>query len=157
MFDAIGQIFQHVIDFLQPILIPDWKALINLLPVFLVIGVVGPLISLLALGWFLYIVGKPRSRIPYAEPQPRLAELVDGQPVYPVGEPYCTTDRLIYPSGATRCDTCHRDLAVICPKCGTGRAAWIDTCGTCGLVLKINHTVPALRPAGPPPGGAAAA
>jgi hypothetical protein len=157
MFDAIGQIFQHVIDFLTPILIPDWKALINLLPVFLVIGVVGPLLSLLVLGWVLYILGKPRSRIPYSDPQAHLAELVDGQPVYPAGEPYCAQDHLVYPSGATRCDTCHRDLAVVCPKCGTGRAAWIDTCGTCGLVLKINRTVPALRPAGPPPGGAAAA
>jgi hypothetical protein len=39
VFDAIGQIFQHVIDFLQPILLPDWRALIDLLPVFLLIGV----------------------------------------------------------------------------------------------------------------------
>lgn len=157
MFDAIGQLFQHVIDFLTPILIPDWKALINLLPIFLVIGVVGPLMSLLVLGWFIYIVRKPRSRIPYADPQPRPAEIVAGEPQYPTGEPYCTTDQLIYPFGAARCDVCHRDLAVVCPKCGTGREAWIDTCGTCGLVLKINHLVPALRPAGPPPGGAAAA
>jgi hypothetical protein len=157
MFDAIGQLFQHVIDALQPILIPDWRALIDLLPIFLVIGVVGPLLSLLVLGWFIYIVRRPRSRIPYTDPQPRAAEIIDGQPVYPTGEPYCATDRLVYPPGATRCDTCHRDLAVTCPKCGTGRTAWIDTCGTCGLVLQINRTVPALRPAGPPPGGAAAA
>jgi len=157
MFDAIGQIFQTIIDFLTPILIPDWKALIDLLPVLLVLGVVGPLLSLLVLGWVIYILGKPRSRIPYTDPQPRLAELVDGQPEYPAGEPYCATDHLVYPAGATRCDTCHRDLAVTCPKCGTGRQAWIDTCGTCGLVLRIDRTVPALRPAGPPPGGAAAA
>jgi hypothetical protein len=45
MFDAIGQIFQGLIDFLEPILLPDWRALIDLLPIFLVIGVVGPLIS----------------------------------------------------------------------------------------------------------------
>jgi len=157
MFDAIGQIFQTIIDFLTPILIPDWKALINLLPVFLVLGVIGPLLSLLVLGWVIYFLAKPRSRIPYTDPQPRLAEFVDGQAVYPAGEPYCATDHLVYPSGSTRCDTCHRDLAVTCPKCGTGRQAWIDTCGTCGLVLHIDRTVPALRPAGPPPGGAAAA
>ena len=157
MFDAIGQIFQHVIDFLQPILIPDWRALIDLLPVFLIIGVVGPLLSLLVLGWLVYILGKPRSRIPYTDPVAHPAELVDGKPVYPTGEPYCTTDQLVYPAGATRCDMCHRDLSVICPKCGTGRAAWIDTCGTCGLVLRIDRTVPALTPSGPPPGGAAVA
>lgn len=157
MFDAIGQLFQGVIDFLQPILIPDWRALIDLLPIFLLIGVVGPLVSLLALGWFVYILGKPRSRIPYQPPAPQPARLVEGQPVYPPGEPYCAFDRLVYPFGETRCATCGRDLAVICPKCSTGRQAQVDTCGTCGLVLKIDRGVPALRPAGPPPGGAAAA
>jgi hypothetical protein len=157
VFDAIGQIFQGVINFLTPILIPDWKALINLLPVFLVIGVVGPLLSLLVLGWVVYMLGKPRSRIPYADPQPHLAQIVDGAPVYPVGEPYCAFNRLVFPPGTTRCSECGRDLAVICPKCSTGRQAWIDTCGTCGLVLRIDRVVPALRPAGPPPGGAAAA
>ena len=157
MFDAIGRIFQGIIDFLTPILIPDWRALVDLLPVFLLIGVVGPLLSLLILGWFVYVVSKPRSRIPYKDPEPRLAEIVGGRPFYPAGEPYCATDRLILPFGLTRCPTCDRDAAVICPKCGTGRQAWVDTCGTCGLVLQIDQTVPALRPAGPPPGGAAAA
>lgn len=157
MFDALGQIFQGFIDFLTPILLPDWRALIDLLPIFLLIGVVGPLLSLLVLGWMVYVLGKPRSRIAYTDPQPQLARLVDGAPAFPPGEPYCAFDRLVYPPGATRCDSCGRDLAVLCPKCGTGRQAWIDTCGTCGLVLRIDRAVPALRPAGPPPGGAAAA
>ena len=157
MFDAIGRLFQGLIDFLEPILIPDWRALLDLMPLLLLLGVVGPLLSLLALGWFVYIVARPRSRIPYQAPAPQPARIVDGQPVYPPGEPYCPVDRLVYPFGATRCETCGRDLAVICPKCGTGRPAYVDTCGTCGLVLKIDRGVPALRPAGPPPGGAAAA
>jgi hypothetical protein len=157
VFDAIGRIFQGIIDFLQPILIPDWRALLDLLPVLLLIGVVGPLLSLLALGWFVYFVQKPRARIKYEDPKPRLARIVDGAPEYPVGEPYCPFNMLVFPPGATKCTECDRDLAVICPKCGTGRQAWIDTCGTCGLVLKIDQTVPALQPASPPPGGAAAA
>jgi hypothetical protein len=155
--EAIGQLFQAVIDFLTPILIPDWRALIDLLPVFLLIGVVGPIVTLLMLGWFAYLAGKPRARIPYAPPQPMPAQIVDGAPVYPAGEPYCARDRLVYPPGATRCTIDGRDLAVICPKCGVGREAWIDRCGTCGLVLKIERVVPALSPVGPPPGGAAAA
>jgi hypothetical protein len=155
--DAIGQLFQAVIDFLNPILLPDWRALVDLLPVFLVIGVVGPILSLLALGWFVYLAGKPRSRIPYAPPAPQPARIVDGVPVYPPGEPYCAHDQLVLPPGETRCPSCGRDLAVICPKCATGRPAFIETCGTCGLVLRIDRSVPALRPAGPPPGGAAAA
>ena len=157
MGDAIGQLFQGVINFLTPILIPDWRALIDLLPVFLLLGVVGPIFSLLALGWFVYVVGRPRSRVPYRPPAPVPARIVDGMPEYPTGEPYCAFDRLVYPPGSTRCTSCGRDLAVTCPKCGTGRQAWVDTCGTCGLVLRIDRTVPALRPAGPPPGGAAAA
>jgi hypothetical protein len=155
--EAIGRLFQTVIDFLQPILIPDWRALIDLLPVHLVIGVVGPILSLLMLGWFVYFVSKPRSRIPYVEPAPQPAQIVDGAPVYPRGEPYCRYDRLVYPPGATQCTVDGRDLAVDCPKCGTGRPAVIDRCGTCGLVLVIDRRIPALRPAGPPPGGAAAA
>lgn len=157
MFDAIGQIFQGLIDFLEPIVLPDWKALVDLFPVFLLIGVVGPLLSLLILGWVIYFLGKPRSRIPYSAPVAQPARIVDGRAVYPLGEPYCAVHRLVYPFGETRCDIDKRDLAVICPKCETGRPAYIDTCGTCGLVLKIDRAVPALRPAGPPPGGAAAA
>jgi len=156
--DAIGQLFQGVINALNPILIPDWTALVNLLPILLVIGVVGPVISLIALGWTIYILGKPRTRLKYVEPEPHPARIVDGEPDYPAGEPYCPADRLVYPFGATRCQVDGRDLAVICPKCRTGRAAFVETCGTCGLVLKINQAAPAaLRPAGPPPGGAAAA
>ncbi len=157
MGDAIGRLFQGFIDFLNPILIPDWRGLIDLLPVFLLIGVVGPIITLLALGWFVYIAGKPRSRIPYAPPVPVPARIVEGVAVYPTGEPYCAVNQLVFPPGSTRCSDCGRDLAVTCPKCGTGRQAFVDTCGTCGLVLRIDRTVPALRPAGPPPGGAAAA
>ncbi len=157
MFDAIGEIFQGLIDFLEPILIPDWGALIDLLPVFLLLGVVGPILSVLILGWFVYVVRRPRSRIPYSPPAPQPVRIVDGAPAYPPGEPYCNVNGLVFPPGATRCTECGRDLAVVCPKCGTGRAAHIDTCGTCGLVLRIDRGVPALRPAGPPPGGAAAA
>jgi hypothetical protein len=157
VFDAIGQLFQGLINFLEPLLIPDWRALLDLLPLLLLIGVVGPILSLLVLGWFIYLVSRPRSRIPYQPPAPQPARLVEGRPSYPPGEPYCAFDRLVYPFGETRCKTCGRDLAVVCPKCGTGRQALLDTCGTCGLVLRIDRGIPALRPAGPPPGGAAAA
>lgn len=157
MFDALGRLFQGLIDFIEPIILPDWKALVDLFPIFLLLGVVGPLLSLLVLGWVIYFLGKPRSRIPYTPPAAREAPIVDGQPEYPAGEPYCSVHRLIHPFGETRCRVDGRDLAVTCPKCGTGRPAYVDTCGTCGLVLNIDQRLPALRPAGPPPGGAAAA
>jgi hypothetical protein len=155
--DAIGQLVQTLLDLLRPIVIPDWGALIGLLPIFLLLGVVGPIVTLLVLGWFLYVVRRPRSRIPYREPVPVPARVVDGLPQYPAGEPYCPVDQLVYPFGATRCQLCGRDLAVRCPKCGTGREATVETCGTCGLVLRIEPRMRQLQPAGPPPGGAAAA
>jgi hypothetical protein len=157
MGDAVGDLFQGLIDFIEPIILPDWKALVDLFPIFLLLGVVGPLLSLIVLGWVIYFLGKPRGRIPYTPPEPRPAAIVEGSPEYPAGEPYCPVHRLVYPFGETRCRLDGRDLAVTCPKCGTGRPAHIDTCGTCGLVLKIDRQLPALRPAGPPPGGAAAA
>ncbi len=157
MGDAIGQLSQRILDLLTPIIIPDWGALVGLLPILLVVGVVGPIVTLLVLGWFIYGVRRPRSRVRYVEPQPVAAQLVDGVPRYPPGEPYCPVDQLVYPFGATRCDRCGRDLAVRCPKCDTGREAKVDTCGTCGLVLKIAPRLRQLQPAGPPPGGAAAA
>ncbi|HXI46547.1 MAG TPA: hypothetical protein VNH13_09615 [Candidatus Acidoferrales bacterium] len=154
MGDAIGQLVQKLLDLLGPIVSPDWGALVGLLPIFLVIGVVGPILSLIALGWFIYVVRAPRTRVPYVEPAPVAARLVDGVPQYPAGEPYCPVDQLVYPFGATRCERCGRDLAVTCPKCGVGREATIDTCGKCGLVLKIEPRMRQLQPAGPPPGGA---
>ena len=157
MGDAIGRIVQGILDFLTPIITPDWGALIGLLPVFLIIGVVGPILSLLVLGWFIYVLRAPRAHLPYVEPVPLRARIVDGAPVYPAGEPYCPFDQLVMPSGATTCPECGRDLAVRCPNCDVGRAAIIDTCANCGLVLRIEPRVRALQPSGPPPGGAAAA
>jgi hypothetical protein len=155
--DAVSQIVHNILNVLSPILSPDWGALVALIPVFLVIGVVGPIVSLLVLAWFVYVVRAPRARLPYIEPVPVPAQLVDGVPVYPAGEPYCPFDQLVTPPGQTSCPECGRELVVRCPKCGVGRAAYLDTCANCGLVLHIEPRALALRPAGPPPGGAAAA
>ena len=157
MGDAIGHLVTGLLNLLSPILSPDWGALVGLLPILLLIGVVGPIVTLLILGWFIYVVRAPRSRIPYVEPAPVRAALVDGVPVYPAGEPYCVFDQLVMPPGATTCPTCGRELAVRCPKCGVGRPAHLDTCAQCGLVLKIRPRAVGLQPVGSPPGGAAAA
>ena len=156
MIDALQQAWHGLLQAISGIIIPDWGALIGMLPILLLIGVVGPLVSLLALGWFIYVVRAPRAKLAIAE-GPVLAEIVNGENVYPSGEPYCPNDALVFPSGTTRCDVCHRELLVRCPKCAAGRQARVDTCGNCGLVLKIENRARAIRPAGPPPGGAAAA
>ncbi|MBA3877037.1 MAG: hypothetical protein C0498_08900 [Anaerolinea sp.] len=156
MIDALQQLWQGILEALTSIVIPDWGALVGLIPILLLIGVVGPILSLLALGWIAYVLRAPRAKVTL-EMAPVRAQVVDGRPEYPAGEPYCPLDQLIFPFGAVTCDTCRRDLFVICPKCSTGRHARQTTCGNCGLVLRIESRARALRPAGPPPGGAAAA
>ncbi len=156
MVDAVQQLVHRILEIVTVFVIPDWGELVGLIPILLVIGVIGPIASLLFLGWILYVVRAPRARVTL-EVAPVRAPLVDGRPAYPPGEPYCPVDGLVFPSGAVTCDTCRRDTFVSCPKCATGRAAHVATCGNCGLVLKIENRARALRPAGPPPGGAAAA
>ena len=156
MFDAIGQLFQQVIDFLTPIFIPDWRALIDLLPIFLLIGVVGPILTLLALFWFRYLVKRPTAKRVFAEVR-RPAPLDEaGNPVFPVGEPYSIAEAVIYEPGVTRSDA-GEDLVVACPKCRLVRPASESTCGNCGLTFTLQPTTRSLKPAGPPPGGRAAA
>ena len=157
MGDAINQLVQGFLQLINPIVIPDWGALVSLIPILLLIGVVGPLISLLVFLWFVYVVRAPRDRLKYVEPAPYAAPIVAGAPAYPVGEPYCATDRLVYPAGSTRCRIDGHELAVVCPKCGAGRVAAESTCGQCGLVLRIEPRAVQLVTAGPPPGGAAVA
>ena len=82
----------------------------------------------------------------------------DGQPVFQPGLPHCRRDALVFASGTTRCDRCGDDLAVVCPMCGLGRSALIDTCSDCGLVLKVKpRAVVVQSTPGPRPGGAAVA
>ena len=101
--DAIGQLFQNVINALTPILIPDWTALVDLLPILLVIGVVGPILSLIGLGWFdLRRSASPATRLTYVEPEPRPARIVDGAAGLPARRAVLPDARLIYPFGVTR-------------------------------------------------------
>ncbi|HEY7590783.1 MAG TPA: zinc ribbon domain-containing protein [Candidatus Limnocylindrales bacterium] len=155
--DAIHGIWQSFLDFLEMFVIPDWGALIGLLPILLLLGVIGPLLTLVALAWFVYFVRKPRAPLADA-PEPVAAAIgADGKPLFPSGEPFCYRDGLVYPPDARRCEVCGDELAVRCPKCGVGRSAAISTCGNCGLVLKVRPQVRVVRAAQPPPGGAAAA
>lgn len=157
MIGALDQLWNQLLTSTESFVMPDWGSLIGLLPTFLIIGVVGPLLTLLLLAWFVYVVRKPRASVRYVE-GPRLAALdAEGAPVFPAGEPYCRRHATIHPAGAIRCDADGEPLDVICPMCGLGRAAEIETCSNCGLVLKVVPRARVLRPAGPPPGGAASA
>ena len=156
MLDAIHDLWLAFLQAIEGFVIPDWGALIALIPYLLVIGVLGPILSLIVLGWVIYAFVRPRRKVAYAE-GPSVAPIVDGQPVYPSGEPYCPYDGLVYPSGSTTCERCRRDLTLRCPRCSAGRPAQIQACGNCGLIVAVAKRDLTLRPAGPPPGGAASA
>ena len=156
MIDALDQAWTQLLTFITNLVIPDWGALVSLLPIFLLVGVVGPIVTLLAVYWFVYAVRRPRTRVRFDDGA-RPALLEAGLPAFPPGRPYCPRHALVHPPGATACEVDGEPLAVVCPMCGLGREAEIDTCGNCGLVLKVVPRARALSPAGPPPGGAAVA
>jgi hypothetical protein len=155
--DEISKLWSDFLGFLSTIIIPDWAGLIALLPVFVLIGVVGPLLTLAVLAWMGFEVTKPRAKVRYDEGT-KVAPLdYLGQPIFPAGEPYCPTDGLIFASGAVRCERDGTPLSVRCPKCELIREAAIDTCGNCGLILKIAPRAMIVATDQPPPGGAAVA
>lgn len=156
--DSLNGIWNTILDITKMFVIPDWGSVIDMFPVLMFLGVVGPLLTFTVLGILVYQVAKPRTSVKLVE-GPELARIgADGQPIFPPGLPFCRRDDLIYPSGTVRCDRDGDELAVICPMCGLGRPAEIDTCTNCGLVLKVKTRPVALGPkAGPKRGGAAAA
>jgi hypothetical protein len=155
--DQISKVWSDFLAFLSKLVIPDWPGLIALLPVFVVIGLVGPLLTIAVLGWLGYGITKPRTRVRYAEgtrvaPRDHL-----GRPIIPEGEPYCPRDGLIYPFGTSRCDVDRTPLLLRCPKCDVVRQAGIATCPNCGLTIKLENRAMIVATDGPPPGGAAVA
>jgi hypothetical protein len=150
-----------ILDQLTKVFVPDWSGLILLMPFLILVGLVGPILTLLALAWVWHWITDRRARITVAEPEPQLAELdAGGQPVYPANVPYCGDHRLVFPPSATRCSVDGADLSVRCPVDDTVRDAAIQTCTACGtrFVLGAASTSALVRrTVGPPPGGAAVA
>ena len=156
MIETLQQILADLLAFSESIIVPDWAQLVGLLSVFLLLFVVGPLLTVLLLLWVRYAIVKPRPKVAYADPR-RAAPLdATGNPVFPVGEPYSPREGVIYEPGMTRSPS-GETLVVACPKCSLVRPATDDTCGNCGLSFTLTPTTRSLRPAGPPSGGRAAA
>ena len=155
--DQISKLWSDLLAFLSALVIPDWAALIALLPLFVLIGVVGPLLSLAALAWLGYGITKPRTKVRYDEGTKVAPRDHLGRPIVPAGEPWCPRDGLIYGPGTTRCDVDKTNLLVQCPKCDVVRDAGLSTCGNCGLKLDLQPRAMIVATDGPPPGGAALA
>jgi hypothetical protein len=154
--DQLNQIWSGILQFSTQFITPDWGGLVVLIPILVLIGVVGPIVTILALAWLRYGAVRPRRKASFAEARRPAPLDAAGNPVYPAGEPYSAAEGMVYEPGTTR-SASGDELVVACPKCGLVRSAVRDTCGNCGLSFTLKPTTRSLRPAGPPPGGAAAA
>lgn len=153
--ETINQWISSLLEGSAAIVTPDWAALVDLIPILLLIGVVGPLLTLIALLWLRYRARKPRTHVSFRDLR-RPADLDEaGNPVFPVGEPYSLVEGMIYEPGATR-SASGEQLLVACPKCSLARPAETDICGNCGLSFTLKPTTRSARRAAPPAGGAAA-
>jgi len=147
------------LEWLQTILVPDWTGLINLMPLLLIFGVIGPALSLLAVYWLYVTFSTRRGKVRMDEPSPMPAERADdGSPIFPPNVPYCATHALIYPPNARECEIDHEDLLVRCPVDETVRVAGQSLCRTCGTSYKLGASLApvVVRRRGRPPAGGAA-
>jgi hypothetical protein len=155
--DQISHVWSDFLGFISKLVIPDWSAVIALLPLLVLIGILGPLLSLAVLAWLGYGITRPRVKVRYDEGTKVAPRDHLGRPIVPAGEPYCPNDGLIYPMGTQRCDVDRTTLLIRCPKCDVVRTAGIAACGNCGLRLDLQPRAMIVSTDGPPPGGAALA
>jgi len=148
------------LDWLTTIVVPDWNQLIAMLPLFLVIGVTGPLLSLVFLlwGWERFKRRSGKVRVALPEPQPAPLD-ADGRPLFPANVPYDPRTGLVYPQDRITSAEDGTTLLIRCPVDGTVREASIQTCTACGtrFILGAARTPAVIRRTGKPPAGGAAA
>jgi len=149
------------LDWLTTVLVPSWGELIGLLPFFTVVGIIGPIISIVALMWVWYLLHRSRGHVRHHEAQAIPAPLGDeGRALFAPNVPYCEVHALLYPPQARQCEIDRADLSVACPIDGTVRAAGIEVCPGCGTRYVLGATsspVVIASQGGPPEGGAAVA
>jgi hypothetical protein len=142
-------------------MVPSWGELISLLPYVLIIGVIGPIISIIALLWVWHLLHRSRGRVRRVEAQAIAAPRgEDGAAIFGPNVPYCEAHALIYPPHATTCQIDRADLSVTCPVDDTVRAASVEICPACGTRYVLGATsspLAVVAPSGPPEGGAAVA
>jgi len=149
------------LNWLTTVIVPNWTQLVGMLPFFLLIGVVGPLLSLMMLLWVWYFLKRRRAHVSLSEPDAVAAVRdANGLPLFPPNAPYCLEHAVVYPPSRTACEVDGANLVVRCPVDGTVRPATQQTCSACGTRFVLGAGSPAAlvrRPGRPPEGGAAAA
>ena len=153
--------WDQILQFLEKIIVPDWSALVALAPLFGVLLLLGPVLSLLALAWLHHRLTRRAGRVRIADAEPQRAAVDEhGDLVVAANTPFCPRDRLIYPASATTCDACGDELTVRCPIDSTTRTASQQLCRACGTKYVLgaaNSALTVRRRGRPPKGGAAVA
>ena len=147
------------LDWLSTILIPDWNGLIGLLPILLILGVVGPGLSLLAVYWIYVRLNRRSGKVRWDDLVPVAVEAgADGTYSYAANVPYCPTHHLAYPATARECAIDGEELRVRCPIDDAVRVAGQQVCRSCGTRYELGASVApiAIRRRGTPPAGGAA-
>jgi hypothetical protein len=150
------------LTWLSTVIVPNWTELVSMLALFALVGIVGPILTIVALMWGYYLVfqrrpGRVRVAEPDAVPAPRGA---DGAAMFPPNVPFCEAHAVLYPPSRTTCEVDGTNLSVICPVDGSARPAADRTCPACGTKYVLGAgRAPTLvvRRQGPPEGGAAVA
>jgi len=149
------------LEWLSTLVIPDWNGLFHVLPLLVIAGLTGPILSLLLLYWLYHFLIDRRGRVEIAEHEPVAAELAaDGTAVFPPNTPYCVEHQLVYPANARTCNVDGDELVVRCPVDGNVRAASETLCRVCGTRYHLGASlspVAVKRTRRPPEGGAAVA
>ena len=150
------------LNLLQKIIVPDWSDWVAALPILVVLGILGPILTLLFFVWLHYVLFvRRRGRVRLDDPEPVMAERDEsGFFVIPPNTPFCAREGLLYPPNARRCTSCRDELLVRCPVDSTTRVATQDLCRACGTKYVLGAAATALavrRTGGPPEGGAAVA
>lgn len=149
------------LDWLETIIVPDWGGLISLLPILLILGVLGPGLTLLFLYWTYHRIKSKRGRVRIDDPSPEPAPVgTDGNPEFPPNVPFCPHHNLVYPVTAKRCAIDGEELFVRCPVDDMMRPASQDICRVCGTRYQLGASLAPVvvrRSGRPPEGGAAIA
>jgi hypothetical protein len=149
------------LDWLTTVLVPEWSELVSMLPLWVLLGVVGPILSIIALMWVYHFMTRPRASVKVSVPDVVAAERdADGNFLFPANVPYNPRLGLIYPPDRTTDEADGSNLMVRCPVDGTVREAAIQVCRGCGTKYVLGAAKTPLlvsRTGTPPAGGAAAA
>jgi len=158
---GLNTFWNQVLAILNVVLSPDWSAIVAWVPLLLIAGVLGPILTLVIVGWGHHLLISRRAHVRYDEPAPRAPEhLADGTSIVPPNVPYCTRDDLLFPARVTTCSACRDELTVRCPVDGAIRPATQQTCRACGTKYVLGAGLDPLTvrsSAQPPTGGAAIA